>query len=115
MLLTNETFTLLPVEFSSIDDKQMRCIVNIRLWFLSHFIVILLIYIFLIFIYFALSFLLSSFFLFFPRFRSSVRVIQENIRLWSYEQEERSIYGPVLLIKEIALIFVYVLCVFSYK
>jgi hypothetical protein len=56
MLLTNETFTLLLVEFSSIDDKQMRCIVNIRLWLLSHFIVILLIYIFLILIYFALSF-----------------------------------------------------------
>jgi len=115
MLLTNSTAELLPVQFSSIVGKQMQCIVNIRLWLLIHFLVIILIHAIFVYIYivlhicFALSFILS------PYFRSFIRAITANIRLPSYAQEERYFYGIILLIKEMALTFVYVLFAFLYK
>jgi hypothetical protein len=115
MLLTNETFVSLQVRLSSTDYKQMSCIVNMRLWLLIHSIVTLLIQFFFLNIYFILLFVCLFLFLLSPSFRSFVRVIKENIRLRSYEQEERYLYGIVLLIKEMVLIFVYTLLAFSYK
>jgi len=115
MLLTNGTFALLPVRFSSTDDKQMRCIVNIRLWLLIHTCVTTLIHIFFLYIYIVLLFFFVFFFLLCPCFRSFIRAITPNIRLPSYAQEERYLYRIILLIKEMALTFVYVLFAFLYK
>ena len=51
MLVTNETFSLLAVRFSLTGDKQMRCIINKRLWLLIHFIVTMLIHLVLLYDY----------------------------------------------------------------
>jgi hypothetical protein len=48
-------------------------------------------------------------------FRSFVRVIHENFRLRSYEQEERYLYWIILLRKEMVSILVYILLAFFYK
>jgi hypothetical protein len=115
MFLRNETLPLLPVQFFSNDDKEMRCIRSRTGWLLSHFIVTGLIQMFFALIYLDLLLYFVLFFLFCPPFRNFIRAIRPNIRLRSYAVEERYFYGMIMLIKEMALIFVYVVLAYFYQ
>ena len=115
MLLTNETLTLYPVQFPLIHSREISCIVNVQVWLLTHFFVILMIHAVYINIYIVLSFLYVVIFLLYPRFRSFIRAINPNIQLRSYAHERKYLYGIMLIIKEMLFVFVYVLFAFLYK
>jgi hypothetical protein len=84
MLLTNETLLLYPVEFFSINNQQISCIVNMKTWLYARFFVILMIHALFVHIYIGLSFLYLVTFLFYPRSRSFILAIHQNIQLYSY-------------------------------
>jgi hypothetical protein len=115
MSLTNTTLGLVPVQFSSTVNEQIKCIFSIRLSLIIHFVVTTLLH--LIFIYIFMGLLLGVLILFigFPYFRGLVYAISPNIRLHSYAQEKRYSFIIVLFIKEMLLTFVYVLFAFLYR
>jgi hypothetical protein len=115
MLLTNETLLLYPVEFFSINNQQMSCIVNMKTWLYAHFLVTLMIHALFVHIYIVLAFLYLVTFLFYPRSRSFILAIHQNIQLYSYAHQGKFFYGIMLLIREMLLVFVYVLFAFLYK
>jgi hypothetical protein len=115
MLLTNETWRLLPIQPLSTDEKHIRCLVNMKKWLLIHSFVTTLIHIFFVHIYIIFLFFFVVFYLFSLRFRRFIRCITSNIQLTSYAQQQRHVYRIILLIKEVALVFVYVLFAFLYK
>jgi hypothetical protein len=115
MLLPNETFPLYPVQFALTNDRQMSCVVNMQVLLLTHFFVTLMIHVVSINIYIFLSFVYVVVYLLSPCFRRFIRAINPNIHLHSYAHEGKYFYGIILLIKEMLLVFVYVLFAFLYK
>lgn len=115
MLLTNETLPLLPVQFSSTDNRHMSCMVNMRVWLVKHFLVTLMIQAVSVNVYIILFFLYVVDFLSSPSFRNFIRAINPNIQLPSYIHKGKYFYRIILLIKEISFVFVYVLFAFLCK
>ena len=114
MLLTNETSSL-HVQLFSTNDEQMLCISSMRLWLLSHSYVTLLIHLFFFNFYCICLFLCMIFFLLSPSFRNFVDVFKKFIQIWSYQEGHKYLYGIILLMKQMILIFVCFLIAFLYK
>lgn len=118
MLTINETFVLLNNRLSSIEDKQMSCYINAKLWILTHLSITFFIELLFLYIYLILLCICLVSFLYNPDWYRSIRNIFESYYLRPYEEEEEELiflYSIGLLIKEITLIFVYVFFAFMYK
>ncbi len=98
MLSINETFISLNHRLSSIEDKQILCVVNIEFWLRIHLFITLLSELFFVYVYFLLLFICVIMFLFTPRWYPPVRVIIVNTSLWISEKEERYSYRIETLI-----------------
>jgi hypothetical protein len=103
------TLSLLSAQLSLMDNKRMRCLVSMRSRLQTHFMVVILIQ--MLFSCICILLLIFSAFLliFSGRFRHIIHIIQSNIRLRSYSSSKRYIYAMIVLIKEVSLIFVYIL------
>jgi hypothetical protein len=115
MLLTNETLSLFSVQLSVIDHKQMRCLVSMRSRLQIHYTVVSLIQMLFAFIYIVLLIFSVFLLIFSGRFRYIFHIIQSNIRLRSYSPLKRYSYAAVVLIKEVSLIFFYILFCYIYQ
>ncbi len=115
MLLTNETLSLLSVQLLVMDNKRMRCLVSMRLRLQIHFTVVSLIQMSFAFIYMVLLILSIFLVIFSDRFRHIIHIIQSNIRSGSYSPSNKYSYTIVVLIKEVLLIFVYILFCYIYQ
>ncbi len=112
MLSINGTFLLLSNQSLSIENIEVSCAINRKIWFVNHFIVSCLIesvlYINI------LAPLCLIIILFFNRHWNRINDIVETNRLNTYESEEMYSYIIDVLKKEIKLIFVYVYVAFLY-
>ncbi len=114
----NETLVLLNNRLSSIEDNQMLCYINVKVWILTHFSVTLFIETICLYIYLILSFICIVLLVYNPDWYRFVRNIFEGYYLVPYEQGEEELiffYSICLLIKEAILIFVYVFLSFMYS
>jgi hypothetical protein len=116
MLTMNKTFVLLNNRLSSIEDKQMSCYINAKLWILTHWSVTFIIELIFLYIYLILWCICLVSFLYNPDWYRTVRNILQSYYLRPYEEEELIfLYSIGVLIKEITLIFVYVFFAFMYR
>jgi hypothetical protein len=112
----NETFVSLNNRLLLLEDKQMSCFVNMKLWFLIHLFVTLLVQLILTYIYIIIFCISMFFFLFFPNWYRLLDAIVEQNCLQTYDEEqERYLYVIRVLKKEIILIFFYILFNFMYR
>ncbi len=88
MLSMNKTFVSLNNRLLLIEDKQMSCFINIKLWFLVHLFVTLFIELIFLYIYIIIAFTCMFFFLFFPNWYHLLETIVENNWLQTYDEEE---------------------------
>ncbi len=115
MLLTNETLSLFSVQLLVIDHKRMKCLVSMRSRLQIHYTVVSLFQMLFAFIYIFLVISSVFLFIFSGRFRYIFHIIQSNIRLRSYSPLKRYSYAAVVLIKEVSLVFVYILFCYIYQ
>lgn len=113
MLSMNETLSSLNNRLSSMEDKQMSCFVNMKLWLLIHLFVTLLIELLFMYIFIIFLFICIFFSVFCPRWYRLFHAIVENNGLQTYEEER---YSNVIRFfrKEMILIFFYVFFAFMY-
>jgi hypothetical protein len=115
MLLTNEILSLLSVQLLITDNKRMICLVSMQSRLHIHFMVVSLIQTVFAYIYIVLLIFSVCLVIFSGRFRQIIHIIQSNIRLGSYSPSKRYRYAVVVLIKEVLLIFVYILFCYIYQ
>jgi hypothetical protein len=112
----NETLSLFSVQLLVTDNKRMRCLVSMQSRLQNHFTVVSIIQMLFASIYIALFFVSVFLFIFSSRFHYIFHIIQSNIRLRSYSPLKRYGYIAVVLVKEVLLIFVYILfcCIYQW-
>ncbi len=116
MLLINEKLSLSSVQLLVMDNNRMRCLVGIQSRLLNHFTVVSIIQMLFASIYITLVCVSVLLFIFSNRFRYIFHILQTNIRLQTYSPLKRYRYAAVVLVKEVLLIFVYILfcCIYQW-
>jgi hypothetical protein len=116
MLLMNETLSLFSVQLLVIDNERMRCLVSMQSRLENHFTVVSIIQMLFASIYIALLTVPMFLLIFSSRFRYIYHIIKSNIRLRSYSPLQRYSYIAVVLVKEVLLMFVYILfcCIYQW-
>jgi hypothetical protein len=116
VLSMNETFSLFPIQLMIMGSKRMACLISMRSRLQNHFTVVSIIQLY--FSIFNVSFICGFAILFIisSRFRYICHIIQSNIRLGSCSPFKRYTYLAIVLIKEVLLMFVYIIscCIYHW-
>ena len=111
----NETLSLFSVQLLVIANNRMRCLTSMQSRLQNHFTVVSIIQMLFAGIYIASLIVFVFLFIFSIRFRYIFHYIQSNIRLRSYSPLKRYSYISIVLVKEVLLIFVYILFCCMYE
>ena len=116
VLSMNETLSLFSIELMKMNNKRMKCLISTRSHLHNHYSVVAMIQMY--FAIFNISFICGFMILFIisTRFRSICHIIQSNIHWVSCSPSRRYTYLAIVLIKEVLLMFVYILssCIYHW-